>query len=516
MTKQITTKLPTALLISLALISLITGRAAKAAEPPVLITEVQTGLIDDQGVESPKLEFVEIANISGQPVDMTGWRLEYLSAANAGPSPSLVIDNLSSQIAINGYGLWTHEGYYPVAPDAIFGFSDASPTGFFAKSGGHIRLMNGTTMIDCVAWGSAVSITGCDKVNSVPTAGYSLQRPLTPTGYSKLNGVANLAPSTPKGGNIYAVGVVAPVAPPFIETGVVQPQKVCDSVVLSEILANPAGDDGANEYIELYNPTNIVQSLYGCSLRLASGKFYEFPSSLSLASGEYRAFDFATTDLQLTNSGGTVTLTTITGEVSVSYPAAGDDQSWVFIDGAWQVSTQPTPNAANVLPSAGAEPARAIADTETSSCGPGKYRHPETNRCRNIVETSQIETACAPDQERNPATGRCRKKLAATVAAACPAGQERNLTTNRCRKVETANSTTKACEAGQERNPDTGRCKKIATSKAAAVLGTATKKTYHLVLVTIVVLALVGYGVYEYRHDMRSFFLRLKKRFARD
>lgn len=490
-------------------------RPALAAPPPVLITEVQTGFIDTSGVELPRQEFIELTNVSSAAVNLTGWKLEYLSASNDGStSPTLTIDTLNGQISANGHGIWEHDGYFPVAPDSIFGPGDISSSGLLAKSGGHVRLMYGTSMIDCVSWGSAVTITGCDKVSAVAPAGYTIQRRLTNGIYDKSTGVANLTPATPQGGNIYSLSTTPPAAP--LPT---QPQTMpapdCDNVQLSEILANPVGDDAQGEFIELYNPTDHSQTLYGCSLMLSNGKQYAFTSLDIMNAHEYRAFPYSATGLQLSNSGSTVTLITSVQQMATTYPAAVDDQAWALILGVWYSTSQPTPNAPNSLALVADSTAATTATnllSELEPCSAGKYRNPDTGRCRNIVETVSNSVVCPIGQERNVITGRCRKIAVTATQVQCGAGQTRNSDTGRCRKNEVSTTVQKPCEAGQERNTETGRCRKIVANSGGKVLGaTTSKKSYHLVLLGIVLTGVLIYAIYEYRHEIRNIARRFKK-----
>jgi len=509
MTKKITTFIT----ILVTLMSLAGVHPVIAESPPVLITEVQTGLIDANGSEFPLQEFIELTNTSAQPVNLTGWKLEYLSAANDGSgAPTQVIDTLNGQISSGGHGIWEHDGYFPIAPDGIFGVGDVSTSGFLAKSGGHIRLTNGTSMVDCVSWGSAVTINGCDKVSAVATAGYTIQRQPVNNTYIKSNGVSNVKPASPQGNNIYSVPTDPPVLVPPINP---PPGNNCEGVQLSEILANPAGDDGQGEYIELYNPANSDQTLYGCSLQLSNGKQYIFKSTDVLTEHQYLAFPYAVTALQLSNSGASITLITASGQITTTYPAVGDDEAWALVGGIWSTTSHPTPNLANTSST------KDTPDTETTDsllievgpCPAGKYRNPTTNRCRNISLLDEAPTACVIGQERNPSTGRCRKIATASTQVACQPSQERNPDTGRCRKVETAN-TQKPCEAGQERNAETGRCRKVQSATRGKVLGatSVSKKTYHYILVATILSCVACYGAYEYRHGFLNLFGKFKRR----
>lgn len=490
---------------TLVVLQLCMASPVGAVQPSVLITEVQTGFIDSAGVEYPRQEFVELTNTTGAAVNMTGWRLEYLSASHNGTAAATqIIDTISGQISGNGHGIWEHDGYYPVAPDSIFGAGDVSTSGFLAKSGGHVRLMNGTTMVDCVAWGSATTITGCDKVSAVAGPSYTLQRPTTNGLYNKSDGVANYKPATPQGGNIYSVSVTPPSLPPSVPPPT-SSQPTCQGIQINEILPNPAGDDTLGEFIEIYNPTDQTQSLHGCKLRTAT-KEYIFPEQTTIQAHEYKAVYYSVSALQLGNSGGVVTLETITETTSVNYPALSDDEAWALVNGFWALTKQPTPALENLLVS---ESAQQTEQGEAEPCPAGKFRNPATGRCKSNEE-SAVLVACNADQERNPETGRCRK-LAVLAAITCPVGQEKNPATNRCRKIETA-STQKACEAGQERNPTTGRCRKIVAKTTGKVLGdkTVAPRKGHIVIIGAVMIIIVSYGAYEYRQEISRLVQRIK------
>lgn len=500
---------------------LVSADAASA-----LITEVQTGYIDaNTGLEYPKQEFVEVANVSSAKLPMDGWRLEYLSAAHTGEgAPTATLVTIQGTLPINGQALFSYVGYNPSPSDLVFGEGSTASSGMLAKSGGHIRLMNGNTMIDCVAWGSATAITGCDKISSVPAAGQTIQRPHSENGsYEKSLGVKALSPPTPQGGELYpswetpvipgspnepGTDPADPEAPeeptePTDPTEPTEPEPArCSTIELSEVLPNPAGSDTDSEYIELHNNSSQAASLFGCTLRIGSaGKTYVFPAESQLAAHEYRAFYYAATGLQLTNSGGEVWLLGEEVQTSLTYPTSGDDQAWAFIEGSWQTTFYPTPHAVNSLGPKTDSPEDVIA-AALESCPVGKYRNPETNRCKNIEAADSGPTACDPGQERNPETNRCRKIPVAATVTACPEGQERNPSTNRCRKIASA-STPTPCAEGQERNPETNRCRKVTAAPTKSNTDTPKSNGIQNYRILIAVLILiVGYAVYEYRQDI--------------
>lgn len=121
--------------------------------PPVVISELQTGDLTQASTEDGRLEFIEIHNTTDQPVDVTGWQLNYLSASNANPAtPTRTITTFSGTIVAQGYVLISYQGYLPNA-DVYFGDENTGSSGFLARSGGHVQLADDSgATIDLVGW----------------------------------------------------------------------------------------------------------------------------------------------------------------------------------------------------------------------------------------------------------------------------------------------------------------------------------------------------------------------------
>lgn len=149
-------------------------------------------------------------------------------------------------------------------------------------------------------------------------------------------------------------------------------------------------------------------------------------------------------------------------------------------------------------------------------CPEGKYLNPETNRCKSIEETLNTLAACDEGYERNPITNRCRKIVTTAVKTLepCKEGQERNPVTNRCRSIASAVAELLPCDEGYERNPATNRCRKVLAASTASAT-TASKFVEHAkgddwnawtwALVAVGATGAIGYGVYEWRHELRGF-----------
>lgn len=112
---------------------------------------------------------------------------------------------------------------------------------------------------------------------------------------------------------------------------------------------------------------------------------------------------------------------------------------------------------------------------------------------------------------------------ATATLAACSEGQERNPATNRCRSIASAVAELMPCDEGYERNPATNRCRKVAgVSTAAAtsneLVESAKGSTWNVwtwSLVAVAATGAIGYGVYEWRHELSGFGQAIATKFGR-
>ncbi len=548
--------------LTIAYVSKAAANAPPAISPgSLVISEIQTGGCADNAQpvcnEDTKKEFVELYNQHTEPLNVHGWKVEYVSASG---NTVTTLAALNGVVAGHSSVLIAHAGYYTAIADLYFG--DGTDTGKLAKSGGHIQVLDGQNAIrDLVGWGSAAR--PLTKAAKYPDAGLSIQRIAGALGFLTNSG-DNFSdfsiPGTPDplGGGYQAdppaVTLPAPVPTPTpgdpVSPAPDGSQLTCEGVVISEILVNPAGTDTGKEFIELRNPTDEVIPLAGCSLQTsASAKTYSFADT-GLQPGEYRSFSDAETGLTLPNAaGGTVWLLSPTAELHVlTYPAnLPDDTAWALVDGNWIKTYTPTPDRPNIwtagepcpanqernpetnrcvtTAATSADPGAAAASTLTA-CKPGQTRNPETNRCRAAAAADTELIPCKAGQTRNPATNRCA--AAATNAAsgnlaACKAGQVRNPDTNRCRAIAAASTAVKPCLPGQERNPDTGRCRK-STAASGGLAQVEDVKTppgtgnTRWLIAGLAIIAAIAYGVYEWRQEvlqkLRRIFGRTSRRLS--
>ncbi len=512
-----------ALLSLTSLVSLIPGRV-HAVSTSLVISQVQT-----RSTTSVSHELIEIYNNANAEIDVTNWCVRYSSANSESASRSIcftpTVAGAENRIVLPAHATVVMASTPPAGPEFVVDYTFAAG---MSDTGGRVAVFDEAgIIIDAVAWGSSpVTAEGNQSApalsNTNPTT--LLERKVLSSNVLQDtdNNAADFVIATPRttytsGALIEELdyclnilGLQAVVPDGFVRQSdgmcveaMTRMPDICGGVILSELLPNPAGADGSNEFIELYNPSEESISLAGCSIALTGGRSYAFTTEQVIAPKEYKAFYDNTTKLTLPNAAGAeIVLTTQGEEIAVQYPGGlKDDEAWALIDGTWQVTGLPTPNAENQL----VVRAGKGASSELAACPAGKFRNPATNRCKNIESGSSL-VPCKAGQVRNPDTNRCRSIAAgSTTLVPCKPGQERNPATNRCRSVAGANSLV-PCKEGYERNPETNRCRKASGTAAGALSNTAVAQTpvNYPAIATISVAAL-GYGLYEYRQELAEF-----------
>ena len=483
------------LLISFGFV-LANAGATEAVDQSLKISEVMAG-----SISSSNEEYIEIINTGSSAINMTGYKLTFISSSN-----------VQKPIAtFNGY---INPGQILTLANYNIGFT---PNYVFAASSltynGHLVLVDSSANeLDKLGWGTALSYEG--SATAALSGGKILQRYIDCTG--------QLLETANNSEDFYINQIINIGSLPAVtktDCGPPPDPKLCEGIVLSEILPNAAGVDEGHEFVEIYNPNNEEMSLHGCTLKTnASSKIYEFEKSAVIGANQYMAVYDSQSGLSLLNSsGGYVTLSTIKNDDIVEYPSAlADDVSWALIADVWQQTNRLTPNAPN-LSFLEPESTNVIEENKGSAelepCPEGKYRNPETNRCRTI-ETESSQITCSDGKYLNPATNRCKTlQLASTILTPCKPGQYRNPATNRCKNSESQDEL-EACDEGYERNPETNRCRKVTAVKASTTQATAPDNTQPAVNYPIIIVftaLTIGYGIYEYKSEIKSLWLKRTK-----
>lgn len=487
---------------------------AQSLTPSLLITEVQT-----QSADSKTEEFIELYNPTDQDINLDTLEVSYFSAASENGSPFTLTPSLSgTSLKSRGYLLIKQADYVLNA--------DTSFSGGLNDAGGHIQISLGDEVIDTLGWGSAAYPE--TQAAEVVEAGSSLSRKIDGDGrfQDTNNNSADFLeamPSPTGGGLVEDVQDVCPNLPDLQtelpedyqlnETGDCVSTQPC-RLEISEVSAQP--NLNAQEYIEFYNSSTEPALASLCSVSINGGAERGLPEEMVKPS-TWLVISFASGVIR--NSAGQVVLTrSSTDALTYNYPESYSGQTVNFRSGSYvgELSDQPTPGAANqtILSE---DDAGSGSGGELTDCPAGKYRNPETNRCKSSEAAIAELTPCDEGEERNPATNRCRKvAITASSLTPCDAGEERNPATNRCRKAIAISTDLKACEPGQERNPETNRCRKVLSAAAtgAALPADASQASngfkFGLKIILLVLATLLAYGAYEYRTDLKNLYQKIR------
>lgn len=513
--------------LAIVLMGVSIGAPAKAASSSIMISEVQTG-----AVGNATHEFIELVNTSPVAVDVTGWKVQYLSAA--GTSPGDIVD-LEGVMQPGGKVLLSSQtGSANTAPVPYIESSDFYFSAGLAASGGHIIIKSPQQQwpVDMFGWGSAkyMGFSYSAMAAVAPKAGESLVRKtvsespfhFVDTDDDSADFKISALP-TPEG------GAIADVEHPSLE------EIVYLHIIITELLPNPAAplSDAEAEFIELFNPNDQPVNLKGYILQ--TGMQYQYSYTLpdiEIEPQQYMVLPASMTRLTLANTSSQARLIFPNDEISsetAPYTAIGEGQAWALVSEQWLATDELTPAASNKLTilTDEIETLKQPAASTVAPCPEGKYRNPETNRCRTIETAVATLAPCDEDQERNPVTNRCRN--VATVASAritpCPAGYERNQQTNRCRKLAADESGLKPCDPGQERNPKTNRCRKIAVTTPATTVASvadgASRETIALPgrlswwVTGAIVGGVISYGIYEWRYEWMLAIRKIREKVSR-
>lgn len=500
-----------------------------AVSEDAVIYQVQTG-----GVESgsAKQELIIIYNSSENDINITDWCIEYRSSSYSLGFSRCIDAPVNVQFWLTSGGMVSFATNEFVDANDKFA-ADFIMSGGMSSTAGHVVLVNHSkTEIDKIGWGDVINPEGLSA--KAHSSGEVLSRDLTAENIDSDVNVDDFASRQVESlvvSGIYEVEVPVDICENLtglqveIPNGYLQDEvgdcykDICPNIdelqkevpagyevvdmnceeiplegrtlFITELLPNPSSYDTDNEFIELYNPNDEQINLSGYKIQVGPSysKEFEFTDGVILP-GEYLVFNDGITGITLPNSNGVaLRIVAPNGEVvsqTEVYSNASDDVSWALVDDQWIFTNQITPDGPN---KPYLEPVvNEVEGTTTvyAPCPVGKFRNPETNRCKNVETAVSQLTPCDEDEYRNPDTNRCRKiSSASSSLTPCDEGQERNPETNRCRKISTLGTTSQ-----DDLNTVTDlEAKNTEGDMNWAIIGTALAATF-------------GYMVYEWRVEL--------------
>lgn len=406
--------------------------------------------------------YVELFNSSAQPIDLQGWKLEYVSANENSPTLLAQFDG------------WIAPANYVIAAD-ITAVNNAD---FSYRLSGDVLTPKSLRLVPPGSFSS--SELAISKVGLY-------QRKISSTTGDYLSTFEAITAPLLYSGGFYS----------FPDSSALQ---------FSEILANPRicspleTSLDCGDYVKLYNPSQAPIDLSMFRLRVgykgqtaSSSNTYELTGIIQPGHFVTITNDSGGRPISITNSGGFVWLEDTYGIVRYdstvqAYEDASADskkgQAWAYDvrNGAWRWTTQPSPaDAPSTFPPVVTDKPSVTSAKVYSSCKTGEYRNEKTHRCRTLAVTTALKS-CLANQYRSPETNRCRNLATATT------------------------SSLKPCEAGQERNPETSRCRKSSSDVPKSAFSvepvTDTSKAFAgwWALGGMGTLA-AGYGVWEWRRE---------------
>jgi hypothetical protein len=527
--------------------ALVPSNYVIAVSNSVVISKIQTG---GSGSGTTLQEYVQIFNNSENEVNITNWCLQFSSDTNiltADYREIICLEKLELSIDYvlkpNSYALFVSSVFSSenllIYNDGIFSNNTNIP-----GTNGSVRLINDNNIvIDMVGWGNGISET--TALSSLSGGNIFLRKidgvSLIDSDNNSLDFDTIVSPSLLEGGGISEILVQVDVCenipdlqieipygylvdedgfckldvcPNLDELQVIIPegyQKLSSSInctlvplesavlLITELYPNAPSTDAGNEFIEIYNPNNRTIDLKGYKIQVGPSftKEYVFDSG-GIGSGQYKTIKDTQSGIVLPNTSGVkLRLVSPAGGVvseTAVYSNASDGVSWALVDDQWIYTNQVTPETTNQPYVQPIELEIVGVTSVLAPCPVGKYRNPETNRCRNIETAVSQLVPCDEDEYRSPDTNRCRKIALASALSACPEGQERNPETNRCRKVSVLGVSSTD----------------VPTITDIQSINTASGINWNIISITLI--ATIGYLIYEWRFELRQYYSRLRQK----
>lgn len=472
-------------------------------DPQLLVTGYQR---DDTGKQ---LLFFQLYNNYDTPLDLTQWQF-YIDTVDE--AHQISFSSLTGGfVRPKGHVIVSSAGYVAGAS-----YSNMQAVEFTNKSAALLHVVPPTDLAERSATytlrfaGDSTATTVDDSFvgmwlrNQSTTAGYNTTFALSTTSQI-IDNLLYVSPPSPAARVVEVYAYSSDCAPNDI------------SVLCGDFIKVYVGTEDVSEY--------VLRTSNNSTSRTTANTFYleDYPVingyiTVSLTEKGDR--------VSLTNSGGYIWLEDIYGlqrydATMTYYTGFGSKEqgySWMLSDeGMWQWSTTPSPYGDNIV---------TVPVTSVTVCPEGKYLNPDTNRCRTLEEAVNALATCPEGQYRNPATNRCKQLMTtASTLKPCDEGQERNPVTNRCRSIVSAVAELIPCKDGYERNPETNRCRKVSAVLAASAGGetltgdaestTSPLAAWGWTIAAIAGAGAVGYGVYEWRHEIANGWKSLRTRIGR-
>lgn len=140
-------------------------------------------------------------------------------------------------------------------------------------------------------------------------------------------------------------------------------------IFINEIVPNPQGPDGTDEWIELYNSNNFDVDLSGWQIQDTRGTITTFtiPQGTEILSSGFKVFKRPETNIMLNNDADGLNLLTPDKKIvdSINFTDAPLGQSYNKNNSSWTWSTTATPGAINIITAVAKAP-KVLSKTDNS------------------------------------------------------------------------------------------------------------------------------------------------------
>lgn len=334
---------------------------------------------------SPNDEYVELLNPTGTPVDLTGWRLSRKSASGTNTN---LLTTFPEKVLLPGQKITIGHASSVLKTDLTY-----STSGFLAINNTIILYSDaGKTVVDKVGMGSAGDFEGAAIPN--PEAG---EIPSRVEGEDTGNNLADF---------IFAekeeeVPEETTESEPDPTTTTTITASFFFDLSVTELMPNPVGADGENEWIELKNNGSRAD-LGGLVLRdkIGSPHEYKIPLGTFLDPGDYLVLSAKATKISLNNTGDIIEIVSPFGQLidstEVNYGKAPEGSSFALFESVWSWTTQPSPGSQNIK--------KALVVTKTTKATTKSKKTTTTKKKKTktggdvLGETTEVEDIYVADE----------------------------------------------------------------------------------------------------------------------
>ncbi len=346
-----------------------------------------------------------------------------------------------------------------VSPHSFFLVSTFAPNNLalisgMAQTGGVVELRDDKGLVvDRVGYGNATIANG--KPAIAVQAGESIYRQYDPATLQMVNTSDNFS-------DFYVANIVTPGALPVPEVVDISEPITYPNIVINEIYPNPTDDqsESEDEFIELYNPNNFAVDLSGWLLKDSSGKTFIIKGTVVESLG-FVSFFSKDTKISLNNTGDIVSLYSPNElkDQTADYGDAKEGLSWGLINGSWSWNNSPTPSSTN--------------------------------------SSAYIEViAVKPTAEKNIKKAEAKKASSKQTVAKKVAAKKAATKKPKAKKLSAAKA-----QASNSNSPE----------QPTSQLDSKYSNIWPILLI-ILGTGTIGYGIYEYRPELTSLYVRAKNK----